>query len=217
MKEGGAPMADEIRGIQAGYTGGIYTPDRIKTGDGKQGQEARETPQDPGERYEPGDHADAGIYSPKMFRAGQNGNVKENQGVEETQKTGGVSLKQAQEEFFEVLKDAKENHGAKPILIEHFDKIKSANSDQGNGNKAGAAGEKGGAAQKAGGPPPHVQVAASLMNESRFPPELQAKFQEKGNQLMQAWERESQGSPSGEGTAENKPLVAAGQDAKKAE
>ncbi len=210
-------MADEIRGIQAGYTGGVHTPDRVKADDRKQTPETQEAPQVPGERYEPGVPADTGIYNPKMFQAQQNGNVKENQGVEETQKTGGVSFKQAQEEFFEVLKDAKENHGAKPILIEHFDKIKSANTDQGDGKKAGDKGDKGGAAQKAGGPPPHVQVAASLMNESRFPPELQAKFQEKGNQLMQAWERESQGNPSNEGTAENKPLVAAGQDTKKAE
>lgn len=226
-------MANEIEAIktgQAGYTSpntAIYTPQQFTAPQVGQEGGVPET----GDRYEPGAaQQDAGIYNPKMF---QNNGANGTQAAGETKKTGEVSLEQAQEEFFQVIKEAKEKYGAKDILVEHFDKVKAANQEQGQGEKAaGANGAAGAAAagagaaanganpsggQKAGGMPPHIQVASSLMNESRFPPELQAKFQEKGNQLLQAWDRQGQ-NPQQAGEqqpgAQQPVAAAAGQDKK---
>jgi len=193
-------MMDSIRGYQQGtqYTNNIAA--RKQEGLQQTGQPQQQfDPAQVEDRYEAGEENNPGIYDPKMFKNGQNEDVK---GTEKTQKTGEVSLKQAQDEFFEVIKDAKENHGAKDILIEHFDKVKEANTQE--GGTAGAAGKTGaaggaegagkGGANGAGGMPPHIQVAQSLMSETRFPPDLQAKFKEKGTQLLKAWENESQGN-----------------------
>ncbi len=185
---------DSIKGLQTGirYTNTI-TPKGIE-GTAETGQLPQQyDPATTEERYDAGEQKDPGIYDPKMFKNGKNEDVK---GTEKTEKTGEVSLKQAQDEFFEVIKEAKENYGAKPILIEHFDKVKEANTEE--GGKTGAVGGTQGAAQGgargAGGIPPHIQVAQSLMNETRFPPDLQAKFKEKGTQLLKAWENEGQGN-----------------------
>jgi hypothetical protein len=166
------------------------------------------------DRFDPQEQGkdDPGIYNPKMFKEanGQDPKTRDAQGAKETketQKTKKMSEAQAAKEFEEVLHEAKEKYGQKEILIEHFDAIDKSQTSQ----EGGAQGK--GGAQAGGGMPPHIQVAQSLMNETRFPPELQAKFKEKGQQLLDAWSQEQ----AGKGGAGNEPQEAAATaDAKKA-
>lgn len=185
---------DSIRGYQQGtqYTNNIAA--RKQEGLQQTGQPQQQfDPAQAEDRYEAGEENNPGIYDPKMFKNGQNEEAK---GVGKAEKTGEVSLKQAQDEFFGVIKDAKENYGGKNIMVEHLDKIDKANAQEGGktGAAGGAQGAGKGEANGAGGMPPHIQLAESLMNETRFPPELQAKFKEKGTQLLKAWEKEGQGN-----------------------
>jgi len=176
---------------QVAYTGGIAPSlQRPMQQDGEGpaiGLQDRFDPQEQGKD-------DAGIYNPKMFKQanGEDPKAKDAQGAKETQKTKKMSEAQAAKEFEEVLHEAKEKYGQKEILIEHFDAIDKSQA----GQEGGAQGK--GGAQAGGGMPPHIQVAQSLMNETRFPPELQAKFKEKGQQLLDAWSQ-GQADKGGEG------------------
>ncbi|MDQ7826357.1 MAG: hypothetical protein RDV48_26375 [Candidatus Eremiobacteraeota bacterium] len=191
-------MIDEIRtGLQGtNYISGVYGKELGAAGE-KKGAEAQ-APAEPGDRFAADEGKDMGLYNPKMFQDLKSDEAKE---AGKTEKTGEVSLKKAQDEFFEVIKEAKENYGAKPIMEEHFDKVREANTGEGQG-------AQGGGKQAAGSMPPHIQVATSLMNETRFPADLQAKFKEKGTQLLQAWEKESQGKGA-QGAGNEQPAAAA--------